>query len=114
MAGFWGLLAGVSSSVTIFSLMKLDPQYVNVFCLTPLAQPLAQAMWQALWSTLICVFVTVFVTLITKPKPDAELVGLVYSLTEVPHEEYTTLFHKPVFWAVVSLAVFVVLQIIFW
>jgi SSS family solute:Na+ symporter len=114
MAGFLGLLAGVASSVAIFSTMKLDPHWVSVFCFSPLAQPLAQAMWQALWSTLTCVAVTVLVTLITKPRPDAELVGLVYSLTEVPQEEYTSLLHKPVFWALVSLAAFAILQIIFW
>jgi len=114
MAGFLGLLAGVVSSVTIFILMKLDPHWVSVFCLSPLAQPLAQAMWQALWSTLTCVVVTVVVTLITQPKPDSELVGLVYSLTEVPQEQYTSLLHKPVFWAVVSLVAFAILQIIFW
>jgi solute:Na+ symporter, SSS family len=114
MAGFLGLLAGVVSSVAIFTMMKLDPHWISVFCFSPLAQPLAQAMWQALWSTLTCVIVTTLVTLITKPKPDAELVGLVYSLTEVPQEEYTSLLHKPVFWAVVSLAVFAILQIIFW
>jgi SSS family solute:Na+ symporter len=114
MAGFLGLLAGVVSSVTIFIMMKLDPHWVSVFCFSPLAQPLAQAMWQALWSTLTCVVVTVLVTLITQPRPDAELVGLVYSLTDVPHEEYTSLFQKPLFWAVVSLVVFAILQIIFW
>src|ERR1700751_3421396 len=63
-AGFLGLLAGVSSSVAIFILMKLDPHWVSVFCFSPLAQPLAQAMWQALWSTLTCVAVTVLVTLV--------------------------------------------------
>ena len=114
MAGFLGLLAGVGSSVAIFILMKLDPHWVSVFCFSPLAQPLAQAMWQALWSTLTCVVVTVLVTLITQPKPDSELVGLVYSLTDVPQEQYTSLLHKPVFWAVVSLVGFAILQIIFW
>jgi solute:Na+ symporter, SSS family len=114
MAGFLGLLAGVASSVAIFILMKLDPHWVSVFCFSPLAQPLAQAMWQALWSTLTCVAVTVLVTLITQPKPDAELVGLVYSLTDVPQEQYTNFLHKPAFWAIVSLVSFVILQIIFW
>src|SRR5499427_2555948 len=93
MAGFLGLLAGVGSSVAIFILMKLDPHWVSVFCFSPLAQPLAQAMWQALWSTLTCVVVTVLVTLITQPKPDSELVGLVYSLTDVPQEQYTSMLH---------------------
>ena len=113
-AGFLGLLAGVVSSVTIFAMMKLDQHWVSVFCFSPLAQPLAQAMWQALWSTVTCVVVTVIVTLVTQPKPDSELVGLVYSLTDVPHEEHASVFHKPGFWAVVAFAAFVVLQIIFW
>jgi SSS family solute:Na+ symporter len=114
MGGFWGLLAGVVSSITIFTLMKLDARWVSVFALSPLAQPLAQAMWQALWSCLICVLVTFLVTLVTKPRPDQELVGLVYSLTDVAHEEHATIFHKPWFWGAVAMALFVILQIIFW
>jgi SSS family solute:Na+ symporter len=114
MGGFWGLFAGVSTSIGIFTLMKLDHRWVRVFCLSPLAQPLAQAMWQALWASLACAGVTILVTLVTKPKPDQELVGLVYSLTDVPREEHATIFHKPLFWGVVALVLFVILQIIFW
>jgi SSS family solute:Na+ symporter len=114
-AGFWGLLAGVLSSIGMFSLMKLDPdRWVHVFALSPAAKPLAQAMYQALWSCLTCVVVTVLVTLVTKPRPDEELVGLVYSLTPRTQEEHTSLLHNPLFWGVVALLIFVVLQIIFW
>lgn len=114
MAGFWGLLAGVVSSITIFSLMKLDEKWVKVFALSSLAQPLAQAMWQALWSCIACVVVTVLVTLVTRPRPDEELRGLVYSLTETAHEEHASVFRKPAFWGGVALVIFVILQIIFW
>ena len=115
MAGFWGLLAGVLSSVTIFTLMKLDPdRWVRVFALSPLAKGLAQDMYQALWSCLTCVVVTVLVTAVTKPRPDEELRGLVYALTDVAQEEHASMFQKPIFWAGIALAVFVVLQIIFW
>ena len=112
--GFLGLLAGVSTSVGIFTMMKLDPHWVGVFCFSPLAQPLAQAMWQALWASVACVTVTVLVTLVTKPRPDAELRGLVYSLTDVPKEQHTSFLRRPFFWGMVALAIFVVLQIIFW
>jgi SSS family solute:Na+ symporter len=71
-------------------------------------------MWQALWSTITCVVVTVLVTLMTKPKPDQELVGLVYSLTERAQEAHISLLHRPIFWGMLALAVFAVLQIIFW
>ncbi|HUA61559.1 MAG TPA: sodium:solute symporter family protein [Verrucomicrobiae bacterium] len=114
MGGFLGLLAGVLSSVTIFLLMKFDASWVSVFAFSDKAQPLAQAMWQALWACSICVVVTVLVTMMTRPRPDDELRGLVYSLTETAHEEHASVFHKPVFWGVVALVIFVILQIIFW
>src|SRR5216110_2042372 len=113
-AGFWGLLAGVLSSVGMFSLMKLDPKWVSVFALSPDAKGLAQAMYQALWSCVTCVVVTVLVTLVTKPKPDEELKGLVYSLTEVAREEHASFLHRPLFWGIAALAILLVLQIIFW
>jgi len=113
-AGFWGLLAGVLSSVGMFTLMKLDTHWVSVFALSPYAKGLAQAMYQALWSCLTCVVVTVLVTLVTKPRPDEELRGLVYSLTDLAQEEHTSWMHRPALWGAVALGLFVVLQIIFW
>jgi len=113
-AGFFGLLAGTLSSVTMFTLMKLDHRWVGVFALSPYAQGLAQDMYQALWSCVTCVVVTVLVTLVTKPRPDEELKGLVYALTEVAHEEHTSFLHRPLFWGIVALAALVVLQVIFW
>ena len=113
-AGFLGLLAGTLSSVTMFTLMKLDHRWVGVFALSPYAQGLAQDMYQALWSCVTCVVVTVLVTLVTKPRPDEEMKGLVYALTEVAHEEHTSFLHRPLFWGIVALAALVVLQVIFW
>jgi solute:Na+ symporter, SSS family len=114
-AGFLGLLAGTLSSVTMFALMKTNPErWVHVFALSPLATGLAQDMYQALWSCVTCVVVTFFVTLATKPRPDEELVGLVYSLTPLAHEEHTSILHRPAFWGALALIVLVILQIIFW
>jgi SSS family solute:Na+ symporter len=114
-AGFLGLLAGTLSSVGMFTLMKLDPErWVRVFALSPLAAGLAQDMYQALWSCVTCVVVTVLVTLVTKPRPDSELVGLVYSLTPLAREEHAPLLQRPVFWGVVALVILVILQISFW
>ncbi len=114
MGGFLGLLAGVLSSVVIFTLMKSDEKWVPVFTFSPLAQPLAQAMWQALWACTICVVVSVLVSLVTTPRPDDELRGLVYSLTDVAHEVHTSWVHRPLVWGLIAMALFVVLQIIFW
>ena len=113
-AGFWGLLAGTLTSVGIFSAMKFDHRWVGVFALSPHAQGLAQDMYQSLWSCTTCVVVTLLVTLVTKPRPDAELKGLVYSLTEVAQEERVGILQRPIFWGGVALAGLLVLQIIFW
>jgi SSS family solute:Na+ symporter len=113
-AGFWGLLAGTLTSIGIFSAMKFDPRWIGVFALSPDAKGLAQDMYQSLWSCVTCVVVTLLVTLVTKPRPDAELKGLVYSLTEVAHEDRVGLLHRPILWGGVAMALLAVLQIIFW
>ena len=58
--------------------------------------------------------VTVIVSLLTKPKPDAELKGLVYGVTDIPSEGQVPLVHKPVFWGVVVAALFVIVNVLFW
>ncbi len=112
--GFWGLLAGTLSSVAMFTLVELDPSKVSLVALSPLAKPLAVDMWRALWSGIICVLVTVIVSLLTKPKPEAELAGLVYGATQLPSEGNLPLVQRPIFWAGVAAAAFLVLQYIFW
>ena len=112
--GFWGLLAGTGSSVGMWAWVKVDPAALRYVALSPHARDMAENMYRALWSCLICAFVTVAVSLVTKPKSDAELKGLVYGVTDIPSETYVSVLHRPWFWAVVVGAGFVVLNILFW
>jgi solute:Na+ symporter, SSS family len=112
--GFWGLLCGTASSIGMWTWVKLDPTALRYVALSPDAKGLAQDMFQALWSFLVCVTVTVLVSYATKPKPDAELTGLVMGLTDIPSVGDLPFYEKPVFWACVVGVVFVVLNIIFW
>ena len=111
---FWGLLAGTVSSIAMFTMVELDPSKVTLFAFYPQAKPLAQDMWRALWSWIICVAVTVVVTALTKPRTDAELTGLVYGATELPSEGEFPIVKRPIFWAGLCFAVFLILQWIFW
>jgi solute:Na+ symporter, SSS family len=113
-ASFWGLLCGTLSSIGMWTWVKLDPTALRYVALSPHAKALAQDMYQALWSFLVCVIVTVLVSMVTQPKTDAELTGLVYGLTEVPSIGDVPLYQKPLFWAGVVVVVFFVLNIIFW
>jgi SSS family solute:Na+ symporter len=113
-AGFWGLLAGVLSSVGMFFWVKVDPSALAIIALSNNAKALAEDMYRALWSCLIDVIVTVLVSLATKPKPVDQLEGLVMGATKIPKEEGSPLLAKPAFWAAVSLIVLLILQWIFW
>ncbi len=113
-AGFWGLLCGTASSIGMWTWVKIDPSALRYVALSPHAKGLAQDMFQALWSFLVCVVVTVAVSYVTKPKPDAELAGLVMGLTDIPSVGDLPFYEKPLFWAGVVAAAFVVLNIIFW
>jgi solute:Na+ symporter, SSS family len=58
--------------------------------------------------------VTVLVSLVTRPKSDAELEGLVYGATQISSETYATTLHRPWFWALVVGIAFIAVNIIFW
>ncbi|MFZ1082312.1 MAG: sodium:solute symporter family protein [Candidatus Kryptoniota bacterium] len=113
-AGFWGLFAGIVSSIGMWAWVKIQPSALRYIALSPYAKTMAEDMYRALWSWLICVFVTVVVTYLSEPKPEAELVGLVRGCTELPSEGHLPVFKRPIFWASIVLAVFLALQIIFW
>ena len=63
--------------------------------MSPNARDMAENMYRALWSWLVCVIVTVIVSLMTKPKTDVELKGLVYGVTDIPSEGQVALIQRP-------------------
>jgi len=112
--GFWGLLVGTLSSLGMWLLVKLDPSKLAWVALSGDAKPMAENMYRELWSGLVALIVIVAVSLLTRPKPVEDLTGLVYGCTDIPSEGHLPLLKRPVFWAAVSLAIFLVLQWIFW
>jgi len=112
--GFWGLLAGTVSSIGMWAWVKVDKGALAYIALSSNAKDMAENMYRGLWSWVVCVVVTVVVSLLTRPKPDKELAGLVYGLTEVPSEGHLPLWKRPIFWAAVVATGFFILNIIFW
>ena len=112
--GFAGLLVGTLASIGMFLMVKFRPEALSIIAMSTHAKAMAEDMYRALWSWILCVLVTVVVSLMTKPKPESELVGLVYGATPIPSEGNLSLFQKPIFWAGVSAALLVILQWIFW
>jgi len=112
--GFWGLLAGTVSSVSMWAWVKVDPTALRYVALSSDARDMAENMYRALWSWIVCVVVTVVVSLLTEPKPDSELVGLVYGVTPIPSEGNIPLWERPIFWGAIVFVVFVAFNIWVW
>jgi solute:Na+ symporter, SSS family len=112
--GFLGLLIGTISSVSMWAWVQRDASALRYIALSSHAQSMAENLYRALWSWCICVAVTVIVSLVTKPKTDAELAGLVYGATVIPTDESERWYQKPIFWAIVVATVFFILNLIFW
>ncbi len=112
--GFCGLLVGTLSSLGMWLLVKLDPSKLAWIALSVHAKSMAESMYRLLWSGIIAVIVTAVVSLLTRPQPLEKLTGLVYGCTDIPSEGHLPLLKRPVFWAAVSFAIFLVLQWIFW
>lgn len=112
--GFWGLLAGTLASIGMFVWTQLDRSALAVIAGSPHAQDMAENWYRGIWSLLAGVLVTVVVSGLTKPKPAAELTGLVYGLTPVPREGDYPLLKRPLFWAGMVAAAFVAINLLFW
>jgi SSS family solute:Na+ symporter len=113
-AGFWGLLVGMLVSFALWFWVKLDPSALRYVAFSAAAKDMAENLYRAIWSLSANILVTVFVSLITKPKPEHELQGLVYGLAELPSEGAFSVFKRPMTWAAAVALTFVAINLLFW
>ncbi len=74
---------------------------------------LGQTFWTAIAAWVTCFVVTIVVSLVTRPRPDEELRGLVYSLTPKPDDGAVVWYERPTVLAAIVLAIALLLNIIF-
>ncbi|MGE0102434.1 MAG: sodium:solute symporter family protein [Blastocatellales bacterium] len=75
---------------------------------------MAQNFWTAIFAWTTCFLLTIVISMITRPRPDEELKGLVWSLTPKPKDEGLTWYQKPATLALVVTGLLIVLNIVFW
>jgi SSS family solute:Na+ symporter len=112
--GFWGMLSGTLASVGMYVAVNIHPAWLRYVALSTDAKDMAENLYRAFWSLVICMLVAIVVSLFTEPKPDGQLVGLVWGTTTMPIEESVPLWHKPIFWAAGVALFFAILQVVFW
>jgi SSS family solute:Na+ symporter len=78
--GFWSLVAGTATAYAVNRLAA----YHTIF---HFGSALSASFWQAIWAFVAGVVVLVLVSLVTKPKTDEELRGLVWGLTRKEERE---------------------------
>jgi SSS family solute:Na+ symporter len=115
---FTGLVAGTFAALTHHGLTLplgdaagIHGGWIAVLHRYP--SDMAQNFWTAIWAFTINFAVTIAVSMATRPRPEPELVGLVYSLTPKPVESHMAWYEKPTTLAIAVLAVLVVLNLVF-
>ena len=102
---FWGLAAGTGAAgLHYFATMH---GWVNY------RSDMAGNFSRAIFAWTVCFVLTLLISLFTKPRAEAELHGLVYSLTEKPKYRHLGIFHRPMTLAVAVLVICVVLDVVF-
>jgi solute:Na+ symporter, SSS family len=115
---FVGLLAGIAAAALHQALtlpgdagVGINGGWIAVVHRYP--SEMAQNFWTAIFAWTTCFAVTLVVSLLTKPRPEGELVGLVYSLTEKPKEDHVPFLRRSVALGLVVLAMALVLNVLF-
>lgn len=116
IGGFCGLFTGMGLSLVLFLLVQLHIMPASDVALTSATTPMAADLWRAIWACASAVVVTIVMSLLTKPPELEGLKGYVYGLTPKREVEVVLVpwYHRPTFWAVISLILFGSLNIIFW
>jgi SSS family solute:Na+ symporter len=114
IAGFLGLLLGVVFSASLFLWVHLNPAALANVALSPDAKPMAENVFRALWACLFTAIVIFVVSMFTKPRPAAELEGLVYGVTPLPKEDPVPFYKNEWMWAGLVVVIFAALNILFW
>jgi solute:Na+ symporter, SSS family len=115
---FSGLVAGISSALLHHGLTipagyapGIHGGWINVVHTYP--SDMAQNFWTAIFAFTVNILVTFVVSMATAPRPEPELVGLVYSLTPKPMEGHLEWYQKPSTLAFAVLGMLLILNLVF-
>jgi SSS family solute:Na+ symporter len=117
---FFGLLGGTLAAATHHGLTLPEGSVVGVkggflgLVLHRYPSEMAQNFWTAIFAWTTCFALTIVISLVTAPRPEAELKGLVYSLTSKPQDERLRWHQRPELLAAVALVLLVVVNWVFW
>ena len=110
---FWGLVMGTLAAAATHGLTIAEGKGGWISPVYEISSGMGQAFIVAAFSWIANFFSTIVVSLVTKPKPDEELKGLVYSLTEKVYANETRWYMKAGPLGLILLLITILLNIIF-
>jgi SSS family solute:Na+ symporter len=110
---FWGLVLGTLAAAVTHGLTVAEGKGGWISPMFEIKSGMGQAFIVASVSWIVNFVFTIVVSLATKPKPEEELRGLVYSLTDKPKYTSAKWYQKIVPLAIVLLTLTIILNIIF-
>ena len=110
---FWGLISGSAAAALTHGLTVAEGKGGWIAHVHTFYSGTSQAFNIAWISFVVCFVMTALISIFTKPKPDNELVGLVYSLTPRQRDTRKVWYKNPVWLGVIVLLITLVFNTIF-
>lgn len=110
---FWGLISGTAAAALTHGLTVAEGKGGWIAHVHTFYSGTSQAFNIAWISFVVCFVMTALISIFTKPKPDNELVGLVYSLTPRQRDVRKVWYKNPVWLGVIVLLITLVFNVIF-
>lgn len=111
---FAGLISGTTAAALTHGLTLAEGKGGWLANLHEFPTTMAQNFWVAIFAWTTCFVVTIAVSLLTRPRPERELEGLVYGLTKMPRDHGVAWYGRPGPLAAVVGVMLVVLNLMFW
>jgi SSS family solute:Na+ symporter len=111
---FTGLVSGTAAAALTHGWTVAESKGGWIANLHSFPSTMAQNFWIAIFAWTTCFLVTILISLATAPKPVEELRGLVYGVTEIPHDKHQPWYKRPGPLALIVGAALVALNLIFW
>ena len=110
---FFGLISGTGAAFATWGLTVAEGKGGIFGDLYTFPSTMAQNFWVAIMAFVTCIVVTTVVSMVTTPRTDQDMEGLVYGLTKIRHDVGVVWYQRPATLAVVVLILVVILNIWF-
>jgi solute:Na+ symporter, SSS family len=110
---FAGLTSGTAAAILTLSLTVAEGKGGWIANLYHFTSAMAQNFWIAILAFGVCFVITIAVSMVTQPRPDGEMEGLVYGLTHVPHDPAAKWYQRPAPLTAIVIVLLVILNIWF-